>query len=57
MEAVELTARLTVAAQLAVLQAGHLPDEVDGGALTLAVHGLTPGGTKGAGGEAADQTQ
>ena len=57
MEAVELTARLTVAAQLAVLQAGHLPDEGDGGALTLAVHGLTPGGTKGAGGEAADQTQ
>ena len=47
MVAVEVTARLIVAPLLAVLQAGHLPDEVDGLAVTLPVLALTPG-TRGA---------
>ena len=52
MEAVEMTVRLVVAAPLAVLQTSHLPDEVDGDVLTLAVHGLTSGTPAAAGARA-----
>lgn len=41
--AVEMTVLLVVALHLALLQTGHLSDEVDGEILTLTVYRLTPG--------------
>ena len=49
MVAVEMAVRLVVTAELALLQTGHRPDEVDGEVGTLAVHRLTPRTTRPAG--------
>ena len=59
MVAVEVAGLLIVAPHLALLQAPHLPDEVDGQVLTLTVHRLTPGTSAAGGGcrGAAAQTQ
>ena len=48
--AVEMAILLIVAAHLALLQVAHLPDEVDGEILALAVHRLTPGTSADGGG-------
>ena len=59
MVAVEMAVLLVVAPRLALLQAPHLPDEVDGEVLTLTMYRLTPGTSAAGGGcrGAAAQTQ